>query len=213
MPRLDNARRKFESRVLDAESFVLLSRTARTAAANRPAFRMNHVEWVHETALLKLVVASEEFFEVTLGLYALGERTQTGYRPQRRRLIRSSLPSILEVFRGDQDFVGWNEPAVIIRRAERWLRQGEPYQTTLGAASQMLTYLRIMRNAIAHESDSALAKYENATRRLYGALPSRLSPGAQLLQPPPGAIPYLVGASLFEASVGVYRLVGQGIVR
>jgi hypothetical protein len=171
------------------------------------------MEWAHEAALLKLVVASEQFFEVTLGLYALGERTRSGYRPRRRRHIQSSLPSILEVFRGDQEFVGWNEPAVIIRRAERWLRQGEPYQTTLAAGSQLLTYLKIMRNAIAHASDNALEKYENATRRLYGALPRRVTPGAQLLQAPPAAIPYLAGATLFDASVSVYRLVALGIVR
>jgi hypothetical protein len=162
--------------------------------------------------LLKLVVASEQFFEVTLGLYAIGERTATGYRPRRRRRVESSLPSILELFRGDQDFLGWNEPSVIIRRAERWLQNGEPYQTTLASASQLLAYLRIMRNAIAHASDNAAEKYENATRRLYGALPKRTTPGAQLVGPPPAGIPYLAGGNLFSASVSAYRLIATSIV-
>lgn len=213
MARLDSARSMFEARVRDAENFALRSRTARNATVNRPAFLSNHVEWAHEAALLKIVVASEQFFEVTLGLYAIGERTTTGYRPRRRRLIQSSLPSMLEVFRGDQEFIGWNEPSVVMRRAERWLRNGEPYQTTLSAASQLLMYLKVMRNAIAHASDNALEKYENATRKLYGALPKRVSPGAQLMQSPPTGIPYLSGTTLFEASVAVYRLVASRIVR
>jgi hypothetical protein len=119
---------------------------------------------------------------------------------------------MLNVFRGDQNFVGWNDPAIIITRAEQWLRRGEPFQTTLAAGSQLLSYLRTMRNAIAHSSDSAIEKYEKATRRLYGAVPGRLCPGTQLTEAPPAAIPGLVGATLFDAAVAVYRLIALRIV-
>src|SRR5690606_14908195 len=141
------------------------------------------------------------FFEESLGLYVIGERTESGYRPRRRRIIQSSLPSILEVFRGEQDFIGWNDPTAIIERAEKWLRDGGPYQNTLAGASRLISYLRWMRNAIAHASDSATEKYERATRNLYGAVPKRLTPGSQLLRPPPPAIPYLIGPTLFDASI------------
>lgn len=212
MSRLDNARAAFEARLLAAEQFVLRSVSARHPQANRPALLTAHVEWAHEAALLKVVVASERFLETALGLYAIGERTRSGYRPRVRRRVDLSLPAMLYVFRGDQDFVGWNDPAAVIRRAEAWLRNGDPFQTPLAAASQLLTYLRQMRNAIAHESDSATEKYERATRRLYGALPRRTAPGAQLTRPPPASIPYLAGASLFEASIATYRLLAKGIV-
>lgn len=212
MSRLDKARTRFESRIGDAASFVAKSRTARHPTVNRDLYRNIQLEWIHEAAAMKLVVAGEQFLEMTLGLYTIGERTHRGYRPRRRRQIHTSLPSVLEMFGGDQEFLGWNDPSVVIRRAERWLRNGEPYQTTLAAASQVLNYLRIMRNAIAHESDNALEKYEKATRRLYGARPKRLSPGAQLMQPPPPGIPYLTGVSLFDAAISVYRLVAPGIV-
>jgi hypothetical protein len=210
--RLDRARANFETRIRDAASFVSRSQGARQANANRRAYHNAHIEWIHEAAALKMVVASEQFFETTLGLYAIGERTRGGYRPRRRRHITTTLPSMLEMFRGDQDFLGWNEPSTIIRRADRWLRNGEPYQTTLSAASQVLNYLRVMRNAIAHESDNAVERYERATRALYGALPRQLSPGSQLMQAPPGSIQGLAGSTLFDAAVGIYRLVAVGIV-
>src|SRR5262249_9201005 len=130
---------------------------------------------------------------------------------RRRREIRSTLFGVLDIFRGDQDFVGWNDPSTLISRAERWLRGGEPYRSVLSSASQVLAYVRKMRNAIAHESESALEKYEKATRRLYGALPRRVFPGAQLAGLAPPGIPYLLGGSLFDATIHVYRAVARGI--
>lgn len=211
--RLNNMRDRFEHRVLEAETFVSRCGAALHHRGYGAALLARQLEWAHELAMLKVIVASEEFFETTMGLYVIGERTSRGYRPRRRRQVRSSLPEVLKVFRGDRDYVGWGHPADVIQRAEQWLRNGDPYQTTLSAASQLLVYLKTMRNCIAHESDSAFDKYKNATRKLYGALPRNVSPGAQLILPPPAAIPGLVGASLFDASLGVYRLVAQQIVR
>ena len=213
MARLDRIRNAFETKVSEAGSFVSRCATARRVGGNRPALIAANIEWAHEVALLKVMVASERFFELALGLYVIGERTTSGYRPRRIRRIESTLPSILDAFRGDQNFIGWNDPSDIAKRAERWLRNGEPFQTTLSAAGQLLKYLKTMRNAIAHSSDSALEKYANATRSLYGATPKQVSPGIQLGQPPPTAIPYLAGATLFEASMQAYRLIASQIVR
>lgn len=210
--RLGRERAEFEQRIAESESFVNRCKAARSPGINRPALVTSQVEWAHEVATLKLVVASEQFFETTLGLYVLGKRTPTGYRVRRLRTIASSLPAVLDVFTGDQDYLGWNSPTVIIERAERWLKGGGPYQGTLSSASQILVYLKKMRNAIAHDSDNARKEYQQATRRLYGALPRRVCPGAQLIQPPPPGISYLVGASLFESVVGTYRLIAKQIV-
>ncbi|MEW6331590.1 MAG: hypothetical protein AB1560_09025 [Pseudomonadota bacterium] len=211
--RLTQARMTFEHRIDEAADFVARCKTGRHGTVNRSLFVVNQLEWAHEIAVLKIVVASENFFEQTFGLYVLGKRTATGFRVGRlRRNISSSLPQILQIFRGDRNFIGWVEPTEIIERAARWLKGGEPYQTTLTSTSQLLVYVKKMRNVIAHESDDAIEKYEKATRNLYGALPKRVSPGAQLIQPPPPAIPYLNGATLFEAILGTYRLIGQRIV-
>jgi hypothetical protein len=213
MSRLDNVRAEFEARISSVNDFANRCALARHASVERPALRKNHLEWVHEAALLKLFVSSEQFYETAFGLYAIGERTSSGYRARRLKRLRITLPSILEVFRGDQNYVGWNDSSTIIRRAERWLKNGEPFQTPLSAASQLLGFLRTMRNAIAHESESASEKYRDAVRKIYGAVPNRLSPGAQLLELPPAGIPYLAGASLFEATISSFRLIAAGVVR
>jgi hypothetical protein len=210
--RLSKARAEFEARTREAEAFVLRCRGVRHATSNRRGLTGGQIEWTAETAALKLVVASERFFEVTMALYALGIRAPSGYRPRRLRKFDSSLSQMMQVFKGDQDFIGWNDPRTIISRAERWLKGGEPYRTTLASASQLLSYLKKMRNAIAHESDSANDKYQNATRSLYGALPRRVCPGAQLISPPPAGIPFLIGQTLFDAAIQSYRVVAQRIV-
>lgn len=211
--RLRRARSQFEARILEAEEFVRRSQTARHATAARRALTTSQVEWAAETAVLKLVLASEHFLETTMALYTLGNRSPSGYRPRRRvRYLSCTIAEVCEIFKGDQAFVGWNDPSDVIRRAERWFRRGEPFQSALSGASQILGYLRKMRNAIAHDSDTSHDTYIRATRGLYGALPSRVLPGAQLLAPPPGAIAYLVGATLFEAAVNSYRSVALRIV-
>jgi hypothetical protein len=210
--RLRRARLEFERRILDAEEFLRRSQSAKHATANRPALTTSQIEWAAETALLKIVVASEQFFETTLALYALGNRSPNGYRPRRLRRLNTTVVGMCEIFKGDQNFVGWIDPSTVVRRAERWFRRGDPFQSPLSGASRLLAYLKKMRNAIAHESDTAQDTYIKETRSLFGALPRRVSPGAQLLAAPPTSIAYLVGANLFEASVNSYRTVAARIV-
>jgi len=210
--RLSRARSEFERRILEAEDFLRRSQSARHATANRRALTVSQIEWAAETSILRMVVASESFFEITMALYARGSRSPGGYRPRRLRRLTMTVPEICQVFRGDQEFVGWNSPSVMVRRAERWFKGGEPFQSTLSGASQLLAYLRKMRNAVVHQSDTSVEGYVNATRKLYGALPRRVSPGNQLLAPPPAAIAYLVGANLFEAAANSYRSVARSLV-
>lgn len=211
--RLHQVRARFESRIAAAEHFVDRCSLACHASTTARSLNLAQMEWAYEASLVKIIIASEEFFENSLGLFVLGQRTPSGYRPRRRRTLDTSLPQALDVFRGDQDFVGWNSPTTIIDRAERWLRNGEPFRTPLSAGSQLLVYLRRMRNLICHDSDSAFEEYERATRALYGALPSRLIPGAQLLASPPGPIPHVPGSNLFETVVAAYRFIAQQVVR
>lgn len=210
--RIEGARREFETKIRQAEGFLLRCRGVRHASLNRRGLKARQVEWIAEAAVLKMVVATERFFEVTMALYVLGERAPSGYRPRRLRRVSSSATEMMKVFRGDQEFISWSDPSTVIKRAELWLSGGEPYRTTLSGASQLLSYLKKMRNAIAHESDNAYEKYKTATRGLYGALPRRVLPGTQLMQPPPQGIAYLVGPTLFDAAVQCYRLVARRIV-
>jgi hypothetical protein len=104
-----------------------------------------------------------------------------------------------EMMRGDQAFVGWNDISLMVDRAEKWLKNGEPFKTSLNSSKNLFDYVKQIRNVIAHESDSAYEKFLNSTRRIYGSVPRGCTPGMQLLMPPPSSMPGLTGASLLEA--------------
>jgi hypothetical protein len=210
--RLDKTKVAFQRSISDAEDFVRRCKNARHARHNRAAFAKTYVGWAHELATLKMIVASELFLEVSLGLYAIGNRAGSGYRPRRRRKIDISLPEVLDVFRGDRPYVGWVDPGAVIGRAENWLRSGEPFRTALSSTSQLLSFVQKMRNVIAHESESAFDKYEQEARRLYGARPKEVSPGCQLAAPPPAGLTGVLGVSLFDGVAGTYRWIASTIV-
>jgi hypothetical protein len=205
------ARARFEAKIAECQEYVRRCQIARHQTAERSALSAKQIEWAVETGTLKLVVASERFFETSMALYALGHHAPNGYRPRRLRRLDCSVPEMCEIFMGDQNFVGWNDPSTIIQRAEGWFKNGEPYQTNLSGTSRLVSYLKKMRNAIAHESATAYETYSRETRNLYGALPRRVQPGAQLLGPPPAAIPYLTATTLFESVLACYRSLAAGI--
>jgi hypothetical protein len=213
MPRnLENVRTRFETCITSAEQFLNRCRTARHSTASRAAFRQLELEWCAEHALLKITVASEAFLEQALGAYVIGERAPGGFRAARKRKLHVPHSHALQIFRGDRKFVGWNAPGLVIQRAEFWLRDGEPFTTALAPVSQVLGYVRLMRNAIAHESESATDEFLIRTRQLYGALPRSVSPGHQLLEPCPAALPGLAGADLFTGIALMYRSLATTVV-
>jgi hypothetical protein len=76
----------------------------------------------------------------------------------------------------------------------------------------MLARVRYLRSVIGHESDFAFQEFRNATRRLYGAVPTPLTPGLQLVSPSPSSISYAVDSNLFEAVINVYRKIAIRLV-
>lgn len=206
------ARTAFLREIDDAADFFSRANSARHQSIERKAFTTAQREWCAEHTLLKLTVGAECFLEQALGAYVIGERAPSGYRPRRIRRINASLPEALRIFRGDRDFVGWITPGQVIKRAEGWLRNGEPFSSALSPVSQVLGYVRLMRNSIAHESESAQDQFLDRTRALYGALAPNTSPGGQLLQPPPAALGALVGRNLLTGITEVYRAVSSAVV-
>ena len=209
---LASSLKSFHYRIDHAADFANRCESARHATANRPGLRNIQLEWVAEAALLKIVIASEQLFEHSMAMYVAGHKSPSGYRPGCLRRMNISISDARSIFKGDQNYVGWVDTSVVVRRAERWLKQGEPFSSILASSSTLLGYLRTMRNMIAHESDEARDKYIQATRRVYGSLPKRAVPGAQLLEPPPTSFSYLTGRNLLQATVATYRAIGTALI-
>ncbi len=196
----------------NAEDFLNRSRTARHSTANRIAYTTMQLEWVAEHTLLKMTVACELFLERSMGAYVIGERAPSGFRAARTRRLNVPLSEAIRIFRGDRDFVGWISPGLVIQRAEAWLRNGEPFSSALAPMSLLLGYVRLMRNSIVHESESANELFLNRTLALYGPLPGFVTPGRQLCQPCPAGLPGLIGPDLISAIIATYRALAASVV-
>lgn len=212
--RLGRCKSGFLKRVGEAEKLVHDVSLARHATLQRLALRLSQKHWMYEIALLKLLVGSERFFEDCLGFYAMGERSPGGYRPRRRRQrqIQASHRQVLATFRADRDYGEWSDPQAVIERADCWLVDGRPFRDPVSGTSQLLTYLRHLRNVIAHESGASRQKLRKSTRRLYGAVPRSLCPGQQLASPGPTGISFLAGGTLFDSAVATFRAIAGQLV-
>src|SRR5262249_53224396 len=152
-------RSRFLNSVAEAEVFLQRARAARRPGSKQSALSAAEVRWAYEIAFLKVAIAWEVYLEYALGCYAVGERSPSGYRARRKTKLKASVLGALRIFRGDREFVGWLSPSAVIERATRWLDAGGPFEAPMTAASAALGYLRLLRNAIAHESEAAQEKF------------------------------------------------------
>jgi len=204
-------RRSFEDELEEAVDFLSRGRQAIDRATGRPVFTQKQVSILAETSFLCGCVAWERFLELSLAHYVLGERAPSGYRPKRIIKMRATLPRMRKVFAGDKNYVGWIESGVVRKRAGVWLKDGGPYGPALTSGGTLLTYLRKLRNVVAHDSESAFGEFEDATRQYYGSVPSNFSAGGQLLAvsaPSFGG----TGGELLSDAFAAYRLLAQQIV-
>lgn len=184
---------------------------ARAAHSNRQALTAPQLTWAYEHAMLKATVAWELFLENALALYVVGERAPSGrLYARRKRITGGTVRQVRITFRGDSEFVSWLSVEAVSGRAEEWLRDGGPFSNALASAGSPLAYVRILRNAIAHNSDAAWEKFEEKTRRLYGSVPRSLSPGSQLSAAPAASLG-LPGPTLFEGTVALFRALSSQI--
>jgi hypothetical protein len=159
--------------------------TVRDATSSRLGFTRTQQLWMHELCLLKATRAWETYLEHSLAHYVLGHRAPHGRLFARtKHFKRVSIKAVKQTFTGDNEWVSWIEYKAVRDRATEWLRDGEPFTTALGSAGAALGYVKVLRNAIAHDSDSVWEKFDERTRILYGSVPRNATPGSQLLLPP-----------------------------
>src|SRR4051794_40397881 len=135
MSRLRRCRAALEQALDEASDHVARTLTARHARQERPAFTLAQQAWGYELGLLKTFVALEVFLENAFGLFIIGEMVPGNPRPDRLTKITVSFPKVLQILRGDKDFVGWNSAHAVTERGKKWFRNGEPFTTALGAAT------------------------------------------------------------------------------
>ena len=142
-----------------------------------------------ELAFLRAFVGWEVFLEESFILYLLGQKPPRG-RPPNRYTFPPDLRAATEwVVPEGREYARWNIATQVAIRADRHFRSGGPFASVLRRNQNTLDEARFIRNAIAHDSESAYERFEQVVRNALGTLPPRLTVGAFLGAFVPGTAP------------------------
>jgi hypothetical protein len=146
----------------------------------RPIISSQRRDALTEFSFFRAFLAWETFLEESFVLYLAGRKP-----PRARGPRRYSFPPTLRdaekwVIPEGQRYATWTEAPRVIERAERFFQGGRPYAPVLQGNRSVLDESRDLRNAIAHASANARAKFENLVRNRMRTLPQNVTVGAFL---------------------------------
>ena len=147
------------------------------------------LELLTESVFFSAFRAFENYLEDTFILFSLekpsisGKKYGSYLKPKNfmhgRELIKSSMQHL-----------DWTSPDNVVKRAETYLVDGEPFKTPLSSAMTSLRDMKKIRNHIAHNSRESNQGYKQVIIKHYGTLPLKLpTPGKYLLEIVPSATP------------------------
>ena len=174
-----------ECRSLAADAY----RWASPAPPRRgPSISTKRRDSMTELAFLRAFLAWEAFLERVFILYLSGQRPPRGRAPHRYAFPPNQIAAKEWVVPEGRDYAEWTVAAKVSARAERFFRDGHPFTPVLRSNQHVLDEARLIRNAIAHESESARYKFENVVRTKLGTLPPNATVGGFLgtIVPKPG---------------------------
>lgn len=211
-----NMRTRLETRLREELAFVAALPLLRVATGRRhmPLSRTRQ-ERLCEVSFLAVFIAWERFLESTFEWYLA--QAGLGHRAVRPKVTVDSIQTARDLIKGHRQYAGWAEAEEVKKRAELFLRGGEPYESALGPALVHLRRMRALRNHIAHHSSYAREQFRNMVRELLGSY-AHSTPGRFLLSPPPGSMLLPPGtttgiATSFEFFVRVLQTTSAAIAR
>lgn len=174
---------------------------------SRPRVTRKRRDSIVELAFLRCFLAWERFLEDSFILYLLGKTPPRGRKPTRFALPPDTRTA-QELVAGSRKYATWDEPQTMTR-AKLYFRGGRPYAGAIEPRQHLLRDARTIRNAIAHDSQSARRRFEELVRSKLGTLPSGTTVGRFLCTDEPGHVPQ---RAFFELYVHGMKVVAREIV-
>jgi hypothetical protein len=107
----------------------------------------------------------------------------------------------------ERAYADWTEMEAVLKLAKLYFENGEPYESALRPLLADLRHMRIIRNSIAHRSESSHKKLEDVTRGLLGHVPKALTAGLLLKTTVPNE-----QQTFLEKYCSVVQIAGQRIL-
>ena len=178
-----------------------------SGTGSRPYITETRRDSIVELAFLRSYLAWERFLEESFILYLLGKRAPRGRQP-RRFAMPPDAKTAREFVQGGREYAKW-DGAATLDRAKVFFRAGRPYANAIEPRRHLLREVQIVRNAIAHQSETARRKFEKLVRDKCGTLPPKTTVGKFLTTTVSGSNP---AKSFFELYLDEVVMVAREIV-
>ena len=134
---------------------------------------------ISEACFLNLFITLEEFLESSFAHYLVGRMSTMRWRPS-RFAKPTSLEHAQRMLVGSQRFVDWSTPDTVLKFADLYFLDGEPYRTPLAGAQSHLQGMKTVRNSTAHLSSSTRAALDGLYSRWTGTPSSGITGSSEL---------------------------------
>ena len=160
---------------LDAQNQTNFSSSSRT-------INKNQLHFLTESIFLRAFRAYEKLVRDVFILYSHGVESDSGKKALSYINSKSFLHAEI-LIKSERPFLDWGSPDNVIKRAETYLKDGEPIKLPLLSYRGPLIEYKKVRNHIAHDSKESFDGYITVLRKHFGTVPLTIPcPGAFLLQ-------------------------------
>lgn len=160
-------------------SLSLVSATSNAGGVGGTGLSRKQVYMIFELSLLKIFVAWELLLEDSFIRYLAGGKSDSGYGPKRYARPRN-LKHAREIVEEGREYADWSSLDVVIRKAEMYFVNGEPFRGVLRSVMTNIQDLKTIRNAIVHMSSYSRTKFRTLVRSKLGHAPKGIVPGRLL---------------------------------
>lgn len=210
---LKKIRRDLDVSINEAQSILDSSANWRRVVGGeyKPILKC-HTHDLAALSFFKSHLAWEEFLEEAFISLLVGARK--GTRGARSLLDVRTRKEAYEILKGERaPFVEWSVADTIKTRANRFFRDGRPFQSPLAAGAVYLEQMRKIRNRIAHRSMHAEDQFRKLIREILGSYRPE-SPGSFLLLPAPSNFTVVSNSNtIIGAYTGILRTMADNIAR
>ena len=130
-----------------------------------------------ELSFIKIFIAWEQFLEAIF----IRHLVSRGNSRVKSYINAKSLNHAYQIVKENRPYPDWTNRDTVLRKANLFLKNGEPYKTTLNSISSDLEDIKTIRNSIVHMSNNSQEKLKSLIRSSLSMSPSGISAGKFLL--------------------------------
>lgn len=194
----------FKNSIIEARSFIAIA--FQVDAAGTYLLPQNQIDFITESAFLKIFISWETFLERVFVQYMIGEPSILG-NVVGRYVSPVDEEHARKVLIGTQKYVDWASPDIVRKLSTLYFHPINPINTFISSSASDIFDLKIIRNSAAHSSSTTSVQLDAlGTRKLQKAC-SNLTVASFIFDNDPS----VAGQTILDSYLLILQACAQGI--